>query len=51
MSVLSRPKRLAKRRDLDGEVALLDDCAGPSAIEEVILRDDHPPGLEKGVDQ
>ena len=51
MSVLSGPKRLAKRRDLDGEVALLDDCAGPSAIEEVILRDDHPPGPEKGVDQ
>ena len=51
MSILAWPERLAKRRDLDGEVALLDDCAGPGAIEEVILRDDHPPGFQKGIEQ
>src|SRR5205807_312161 len=45
------PERLAKRCDLDGEVALLHDCAGPSTIEEMILRDDHPPSFQKGIEQ
>jgi hypothetical protein len=50
VSIHVRPEHLAKRCHLDSEIALLDDCAWPGVIDEVILRDDHPSSFEKRIE-